>query len=210
MEKKTQVVMLPTNKASTRDKMILKSHISGKLMYEQIGITRNTTVETQHLYFLSDEDIKKGDWYVQGTLKQATKELEGHILYKVVASTDKSLKLFSAMSLNLETPIYNHPFPQINEAFQRVWVDEYNAGTPIEWVNLEYNIVYENSHQSDENGSHQNRHLELKLRADNTVIVRTIKQLFTREEMKAMYKATCERLTNSYLSYDIEWFDKNY
>ncbi len=35
-------------------------------------------------------------------------------------------------------------------------------------------------------------------------------KMFTREDIFQMYKETCERLTNSFLSYDIEWFNKNF
>ena len=42
-----------------------------------------------------------------------------------------------------------------------------------------------------------------------TIVEKKEPILYTEEEVYALYKATCERLTNSFISYDIRWFEQN-
>lgn len=59
MKKPSKVVMLPTEKAS---KILTEDKI---LKFNPTGIEVGGNVEYQHLYFLSNDEIKEEDWFIQ-------------------------------------------------------------------------------------------------------------------------------------------------
>lgn len=111
---KSKVVMLPTEKASK----IIKE--DGVLKFNPSNIDVGIK-EYQHLYFLSDEEIKEGDWcldkynqiwrYSNGKLRSCDKlgierfttdNIEGQEVKKIIATTDK-LRVGSFMGFDTET-----------------------------------------------------------------------------------------------------------
>lgn len=110
MKKEIQVVMLPTEKAKSD---ISKGNKTGFLVYHEFfrgteGIYTNHTY--QHLYFLSDEEIKDGDWFLafierKWVLRQCLRLSSGYIITtehsqinsldckKIIATTDPELGL---------------------------------------------------------------------------------------------------------------------
>jgi len=50
---------------------------------------------------------------------------------------------------------------------------------------------------------------EPKLTNGFITILKKESTVYTEEEVYSLYKKTCERLTNSFISYDIEWFNNN-
>ena len=95
MEKKCMVVILPSDKESK-----IRLNNLGKLSYEphiQGLYYSGLTHFYQHLYILSDEGIKEGNWYFDMEFNMINiledKELPMSYDKKIIASTDSSLSI---------------------------------------------------------------------------------------------------------------------
>lgn len=158
MLKKRKVVMLPTNE---------KADLGFYYMYDTdyLGLKSKATTYTkdrfskfQHLYIISDEEIKEDDWFLLGN-KNSTpfqKRKCGFIPdfekgdRKIIATTDSSLNTNSIYGINsfdaamfggkseiIKLPqIFN--LPQPSKEFVEVFVREYNKGLEIKEVLVEY------------------------------------------------------------------------
>lgn len=152
MKKKCKVVMLPTNEKAGLGSIYkrIKDDEIGKIdEFDTIGklfINKNPNVqksnsnfEAQHLYILSDEEIKEGDFgynIISKTIDKFTKSLLRNKEYykKIIVATDKSLlKPYSQQNLNDFASL-----PQPTTEFIQQYVDAYNSGNPIEEVEVEY------------------------------------------------------------------------
>lgn len=136
-----KVVMLPTNeKAKVGEYLVINKE--GKLCVwntDKFGV--QNTLPIQHLYFLSDEEIKEGDWYYHFKLKEIfrlykdtmhNKAFELEYAKKIIATTDGSL--------GHEESIYDPrsktggrwiTLPQPSAPFIEKFVEEYNKGNVI-------------------------------------------------------------------------------
>ena len=102
--KKCQVLLLPTNEKA---KMWLNK-FSNQLHIDTVEKENHENAINQHLYILSDEEIKEGDWYMychfgewiisnsRETLKNETNTLENlnkdDYFKKIIATTDFELR----------------------------------------------------------------------------------------------------------------------
>lgn len=176
MKKTFKVVMLPTEKATglCKDKRatnypnLLNHHKPN--FYNELG-TNDKWTENYHLYIISDDEIKEGDWYINtaqlpNKVLQHSKEgvefakRHNMILSKIVATTDKSL-----FKDKENIGGYKQTIPQIPESFIQAYIKAYNEGKPITEVDLEmeeYGFY----------GTGMNHPLQkIKTRPDNTVIL---------------------------------------
>jgi hypothetical protein len=182
MEKTVKVVMLPTEKASNIS-LINSKKLLEYNSYPDVGsYTRNR--QAQHLYFLSDDEIKEGDWAIHPSkgIYQAIRELdELSGSKKIIATTDKSLKIVIGDSgwksaddggWNEYKPEYKL-LPQMPESFIQAYIKAYNEGKPITEVALEMEWYQPNQDQN---------YYRLKLRPDNTVTIHQAK-MYTRGEV---------------------------
>jgi len=184
MKKSAQVVMLPTNeKAPTHDYLFLYKP-SNRLV-------KNGFV--QHLYFLSDEEIKEGDWFVgfaDGSIKPFVKQADestveinnwqlnkkGHSSNKkIIATTDNTVK-FPERFPSFVT------LPQIPQSFIEKFVEEYNKSNVITEVMVEY--------EWNKTGR-KIRKLDvfdhiLKINPDNTINISMPKDSWSREEVTTL------------------------
>ena len=141
--KKTKVVMLPTNEKATVGSIVTRPSDNRMATVNVLTINDPQPCVHQHLYFLSDEEIKEGDWFVMnGSIirqcKSTNKEpytihtvvdTTGGIHHvsvceKVIATTDKLLRL-----------------PQPSQSFIEKFVEEYNKGNVITEVLVEYEEI---------------------------------------------------------------------
>lgn len=150
MLKKCQVVMLPTNEKA----QIHKGILSGKLCIGNYPLSE----VAQHLYFLSDEEIKEGDYIhhpLNGkivycdkkhfiTLKGCSDETR-YGYKKIIATTDSSIACIKdVLSIPQRKGLTNHYptekwiLPQPSQSFLEVFVREYNKGNVIKEVLVEY------------------------------------------------------------------------
>lgn len=136
--KKCPVVMLPTNEKAIinlneyRKDVPTLNHSKEISNYETnpYQLIRDRGYQPQHLYILSDEEIKEGDWcYHSGRgiitqwFNRPGSYKEKDALRKIIATTDNSLGL-----------------PQPSQSFIEKYVEEYNKGNIITEVMVEYEI----------------------------------------------------------------------
>lgn len=144
-------------------------------------LTTGDTQESinQHLYIISDEEIKEGDWYVaNNTIFRADDVFNDgnnpniHKYRKVIATTDQDL-----------------PLPKVTPAFIEAYVKAYDNGSPITDVSVEYMELLINP---DKEGFvevvgfgkvHKDNFPLLKVRTDNTIITHQVK-MYTLDDMK--------------------------
>lgn len=166
MEKKIQVVMLASDKESTLH--LFTGNKQGLYLYPEnmSVIPKNPHCLNQHLYFLSDDEIKEGDWYytknADGVYINKCCKLElkkEHIYYlksdnckKIITLTDKSLKL-----------------PEPSKEWIEYFVSEYNKGNIITEVTVEYISEY---FEGEEKPWITWEETRLKTKADNTINIK--------------------------------------
>ncbi len=190
MEKKCSVVMLPTEKAT-------RLWINGKrklqISTDEISSSNNIG---QYLYFVSDMEIKEGDWvYVSCSelnvfeVRQVTgyyneqflfdKKSQIHMDYckKIEAATDTSLLI--EYSNNLKTP-YSTGFPKIPESFVEEFIKSYNNGSILSIIKdvfIEMEKYLDNDVIDDGTNYKEFSVTRVKTRHDNTVIIHPIEEI---------------------------------
>lgn len=215
MKKTFKVVMLPTEKATglCKDKRatnypnLLNHHKPN--FYNELG-TNDKWTENYHLYIISDDEIKEGDWYINtaqlpNKVLQHSKEgvefakRHNMILSKIVATTDKSL-----FKDKENIGGYKQTIPQIPESFIQAYIKAYNEGKPITEVDLEMEIIETTGLNLHRNGYNINQ-FKIKTRPDNTVIVRESK-MYSRDEVIRLLEKSQNATGNISWS---DWLDKN-
>ncbi len=179
MLKKCQVILLP--------------HKDGVLYFSQ-DKTHLTTIPgvtvganfAQHIYILSDEEIKEGDYRyssIQNNIAKAnstdisTGYYTNNTAYKkTIATTDSSLN--PTGNAGIIAHAFKEEIPQPSPQFLEVFVREYNKGNTITSVMVEYEDYNgTTSISSDWNG-------RLKVNSkDNTITIKRIKYSWSREEV---------------------------
>jgi len=194
MKQLVKIHMLPTE-----DKTDIHETKHGRLYYQQASFD---PVIYQHLYFTSDEKIRKDDWFIHSshgttTLLKAKqinlKEIidnEGKTCWveyskKIVATTDKSLKT----SLNTHSELHSkgiYTLPQIPQQF----IEDYCKVGGIDEVLLEYegkfcwvckDTIVNNIHC-------EGHELQLKLDSNNYVTTYPIKDSWSRDEVIKLFE----------------------
>lgn len=163
LKKKIEVVILPTEKAS-----LILSNDGNELMYDSNtvhlgGYKKDCVFTPQHLYFISDEISKVGDWYYDShnnIILKATTQSDHNIYQykKVIASTDKSLGL---------------PEPPL--AFIHKYNCNWNKGNKIQLVMVNYS---RNDYFGETCGQ-----LIPKVDKNNQIIITGVQDSWTREEL---------------------------
>jgi hypothetical protein len=186
--------MLPTNEKAINDSIIIGTFHRIRL---NDGKFHSKTVKGYHLYILSDDEIKEGDWCLcdvnPNVLRQAyypknSKNLcygmasvnyiiDAKTSHKVIATTDKSLEVITENVDGLGNDLHQ-PLPQPSQSFVEKYIEQYNKANVIEEVLVTYTI------QSDVplavGEVYSNKPMVSK---DNTITIKKIKDSFTREEL---------------------------
>lgn len=216
--KKSQVVMLSTNQKAKEGMLCLMKHRLGTYRLNtitaiaqqrdglKVWVNNGHLVELdnkiylrenfpyigyQHLYFLSDEEIKVGDWWYNsstGLIFQVSSDnvamynqnsnMDRTGLKKIIATTDKSLG-----EIPNSIPGFNFPdklgLPQPSQQFIEIFVKEYNKGNIITEVMVEYEAM-----NTTIVGRKYND-FEPKINPkDNTITIRKVKDSWSREEVE--------------------------
>ena len=173
MLKKHPIVMLPTKEASC---IVLMN--TGELYYKNnYSVNHEKERVNQHLYFLSDEEIKVGDWYYNTAVKEEHLSYSNYIekceynheaiacnninlpkCYKIIASTDKSLGL---------------PLPTDE------FIKEYCKAGGIGEVMIEY--------YNDNEDAFDLLSGKICISPDNTITIKRIKENWSREDLYKAY-----------------------
>ena len=221
MKKLAQVVMLPTNeKAKIGDIVMSKFMDDIHILTKNDGKEYAKTVTSQHLYILSDEEIKVGDWFVgfaDGSIKpfvmqadESTVEINNWQLNikgyssnkKIIATTDRSLGLVVDQN-GCPMQAYSKFLPQPSQSFIDKFVEEYNKGNVITEVMVEYESIgaYANPKYNSD--------YQLKINLDNTINISMPKERWSREEVvELLYKHTEYMLSGKKDTLD-KWIKEN-
>lgn len=182
--------MLPTEDASCIAFHKLKEEEPGLFYSTKPSIEK--AFDNQHLYFTTDEEIKKGDWYLLGnTPRQSTGDLgkPDTKWLKIIASTDPKLttckdgkddKGFRTFELNI--------IPQPSQAFTKAYCEQ--GG--IDEVDVEYETIHIQDYARTPNSSLPPI-VELptdilKVDSHNTITTHRIKDSWSKEEVIAACK----------------------
>ena len=169
MKKTVKVVMLPTEKASNIA-LGLNNILISTILTSNIQ-NRNDDFINQHLYLISDDEIKEGDWFIGQISNQVYQARSNNKANwkgkKIIATTDNSINV-------------NYPIAEIPESFIQAYIKAYNEGSPITEVTVEYEETTDYSKMGRDLCI--NRTFTPKTRAGNTVIIHQSK-LYTRDDM---------------------------
>ena len=172
MKKPSQVVMLSTNEKAKIGDIVMSKFDDIHILTKNDGKEYAKTVTSQHLYILSDEEIKEGDWYlVSGGvgLKIGAYKSDGNTpindwCKKIIATTDSSIKIVYDGKTPISENWNGYLLPQPSQSFIDKFVEEYNyRGDVITEVMVEYESIgaYANpKYDSD---------YQLKINSDNTI-----------------------------------------
>ena len=177
--KKGKVVILPTNQ-QTKYLMVYSDveKTKGKLILN--GLKNDEYKEYQHLYIISDDEIKEDDWYYDNVVLQI-RQWKSFMIYnklqhkKVIATTDTSLGL-----------------PQPSKQFIEKYIEEYNKGNVITDVLVEYELVsneeyFLNTINPDDDVPYFDERLKINSK-DNTITIKKVKDSYSREEVIELCK----------------------
>lgn len=197
MRKKVKVVMTPTNSVNQIDQGDLfindtREHSWGKL--EALTCERVTVnghawngsgirTNINHLYFISDEELKDGEWCYENSMKKGNKVFKydssniwHKLAYKIVATTDKSLVYLT----NNGRVAYN--LPQIPEAF----IKHYCEVGGIDEVEIEY---YKYAEELNGTSLIPRDLYRIKVDSNNCVFTHTTKDSWNREEVEKLIES---------------------
>lgn len=208
MKKSAQVVMLPTNEKAEIGFLTQKGKERGHLVHFDRPMPNILDSENQHLYILSDEEIKEGDWVYclregfEPVLKQKVNPIgvnNDKMFKKIIATTDKSIILPERF------PSFTY-LPQPSQSFIEKFVEEYNKGNVITEVMVEY--------EWNKTGR-KIRKLDvfdhiLKINPDNTIDINIPKDSWSREEVVELIQKYSKECTGwSWFETDEKWIEEN-
>lgn len=191
--------MLSTNQLSK----IWLTIENGKLNNDHtIQCSNSDAQKQQHLYILSDEEIKDDNWYFAVLHNHVWQALKGFIKstmtnpkseYKVIALTDS----FLIVDAVFDYTHYNKFIPSPSQSFIDKYVTEYNNGNIITDVMVEYERSVREKKLLDSminSYSYTNNEIIitpiLKVNSkDNTITIKKIKDSWTREEVIELLKS---------------------
>ena len=175
MLKQCKVVMLPTNEKTniinTNQGLLYNSN-------DYIGIN-------QHLYIISDDEIKEGDWFYNIHSKIVGRAEfnfgKDELAKKIIATTNSSLwrpshKYASDVIL----------LPQPSQQFINKYIEEYNKGNVITDVLVEYENKFDGKEYVDELDAYGYDKIKSILKInhkDNNIIIKIAKDSWSREEV---------------------------
>jgi len=218
MQKKHQVVMLPTEKESNL--FLIKNNNMLIFDKDYHNTIEEIWFQDVYLYILSDEEIKEGTptWVIDtregmnNFIHQITQNIDG--CKKIIATTNPELaRIFGEVyPITGESKLY---IPSIPTDFIQDYVKAYNEGKPIKEVMLEYKSIKQNGYAPNIEGAYID---VLKLRDDNTVIITHFadEKTYTEQDMKKAFEAGQDQMI--YFTGQgwirngdfTDWFDKNY
>lgn len=213
--KRTKVVMLPTNEKAS---LLLGTSTEGQLVKSNGSISNSAHLKNQHLYFLSDDEIKEGDWYINsGELARwsgtpiimkcnSFKESVDYSRFKnsykkIIATTDKTLTWIKHDDTVPYPKGTQYFLPQPSETFLQKFIYAYNNGDPITEVMVEY------KHLQSTTGLNE---AWLKVNSsDNTITIRKMKDSWTREEVVSLCREAVSYNFNIQGSLFEKWIEEN-
>jgi hypothetical protein len=184
VKRECMVMLLPTEKAEigTIMKSIKLSSLHDDDIDKPIGslvLNKNYSVtksndywQAQHLYILSSDEIKKGDWYIDdtSTVRKAVTDDKDYWdrrpnYFKIISTTDSSLGL-----------------PQPSPQFIQKYVELYNRGEVIEKCLVSYQEFINSSPLSISKNPSQHNISQSIVDKNNYITITKVKDNFSRDE----------------------------
>lgn len=198
--KKAWVIMLPTKDKTNINLFKNNISINPVILSNKFGETEVS--KPQHLYVISDEEIKEGDWFLCGSevhkctgnyslkvssyVKCKKGDCSVEICKKIIATTDTSISK-PEKGYNWDRVVY----PQPSQGFIEKYIKEYDKGSIITGILVEYeehNIRCSIHNLSKEECTYgctlfKPGDKKLKISKDNTITIHPVKDSWTREEL---------------------------
>jgi hypothetical protein len=200
--KRAQVVMLPTQNINRL--LYLSTDVSPSLLSNWRG-------EAQELYITSDDEIKKGDWFInlqhnkiyQCEPKPFFGEIwvnqNKDICKKIIATTDTSLTVMLPHDVLIGSRL-----PQPSQQFIEKYIESYNKGEIITDVLVEYEYYDVNFSVDGVKTSTVFGHYErLKINPDNTITIKELKDTRNNKEIKEL----CLKAFNAGFDFCMDTFE---
>ena len=234
--KRAQVIILPTEQYTNLCLGHNLSYVESKNSISIDAIWKSIKLQypykPQHLYIISEDEIKEGDWCM---IIDKTSKLYGQFEQhkgmhqrneqwkKIIATTDTSLYQATGKAYKMVDgfkPTYKN-LPQPSQQFIEIYIEFYNKDNIISDVLVECKRVFETiakgmiGHPEDDI-SWWNEKLKINPK-DNTITIKKLKDSWNREEHAADVKRLCNLL---YFSANIDvdfntkeeldnWIDQN-
>jgi len=208
--------MLPTNQKAH----IFMNAVNKKLLLDMESELHRVlpSGKYQHLYFLSNNEIKEGDW-VYSNCKHTSLEKDNYRVFKctrigntgivfgeigdtlvssdsinwckkIIATTDTSLQ-YAVDKSPYPMEVYGLPTP--SQSFIEKYIKEYNNNTPITDVLVEYILEHDlrTSIKSEEFKEVP------KINKDNTITIKKVKNSWSREEVVEKLIECCAEISST-------------
>lgn len=227
MKKKAKVYMLPTEQKSLLVTCDCPVH-KGQLVFDKQMLQEKTVhYNPQHLYFTSDEEIKKGDWCI-GEDEGGVNVHQCKIVHnckaigckKIIATTNPELwATKDVLSIVQRKGLTNH-YPiekptgigRIGDDFVEAYIKAYNEGHPITEVMLEYEEEV-NERLSEHPLSCKFGEVvykqTLKLRSNGTVIIfPVVEKMYSKQEIITKLSEFTDHAPASYVKREFtKWLE---
>lgn len=171
MKKKCQLVMLATEKS----KICLKGDYLFYDHQSDIVLIKTSLYKPQHLYVISDDEIKVGDWFYADEFAkpEQAKYFEGNLVNGFIKSACKKIIATNDESLGLPRP---------SNEFIKAYVNAYNKGKQITDIMVEYGDAQMEDFESD---NYPRYETILKIAPDNTISIFPVEEekTYTRDEV---------------------------
>lgn len=184
--KKAQVIILPTE-----DKTNISLNKNNTLILRDAYIISQDDEKYQHLYIISDDEIKEGDCVlttlhskIEQVLNNKTSlEFYKQRAKKIIATTNTVLSRELRIQVGDDSNYIDVKYPQPSQQFIEKYIESYNKNEVITDVLVE--LLSEESYGCDL-AYYGLSEPELKVNPkDNTIIIKEIKDTWNREEVKA-------------------------
>lgn len=226
--KRAKVIMLPTKEA-----MLNGLYLKPKLnQFNKTALENHNNgiynCKPQHLYIISDDEIKKGDWVVNenNNIFQYTGGLLLPTDKKIIATTDTNINLdvFDKKTCKGDKDCSKHcdcltlkhkGLPQPSQQFIEKYIEYYNRGKVITDILVEYDLDVNNSYvcYGDCGICDDSCKIIYKPKInpkDNTITIKKLKDSWNREEVIELIKRfNSESAGNVWFDTDENWIEQN-
>lgn len=209
--KKAKVAMLPTEQKTNG---IICKDITGQdrmINIKSDGVMEHEDYVGHHLYIISDDEIKEGDWCYNPASKSIfkTDSRAPHWFSecrKIIATTNNSLTEDRQKTAFVVT---GHPLPQPSQQFIQKFVKEYNKGDVITDVLVEYEQKSKGFINALKGNYNYENILKINLK-DNTITIKKVKNSWNREEViKLLRDAHLDIVDGNYSKGLNKWIEEN-
>lgn len=192
---KSKVVMLPTTKAKDGNKYIFQPYDKDVLRYWVHEKEDYKIWQPHHLYFLSPEKIKEGEWQYDSHYKRVEQYFHGGTtgmsIHKIIASTDESLITdepitgkdisYGYAKYVKEKDAYYKLLSRPSNEFLQAYC---KANGKIEEVLIEVERMYMRAGKNSHLDSYQ-----FKIAPDNTITIKPVKErVYTESEVTELFE----------------------